>query len=283
MVKKLNFILLVLISISSFAQESVVFEAKFNPNKKYKNQLKTTSQIEVKLDANKILLDIMESQGAEFPIITKSETNMVSDIVTQDFDENGELPAVIQYEKMISTTTVNGKKTLDIKPESDIKILGKYDVENKFKVDTIVGEKVSKQVKYILKATLENVQQTINFPEKPMRIGESFTSEKPMSIPIKDGIDPISIIINTKYLLTEIIGDKAFFNVKQAIELDMDQGYLKVAANGTGTGKLEFDVKQNYLTKYNYELPMDMTIKLNEQMKMEMKSTTISEQNVMME
>ncbi len=282
MIKKLTFVLLILISITSCAQESVTFKTKFKPNKIYKTQLKTTSHTEIEFIADQEIMDRIKSQGIELPMITESETNMATDITTQNLDENGEFPATMEYGKMISTTTISGKTTTEEKPYSGMKILGKYDIENKFKVDTIIGDKVSQQMKNVLKTTLESVQQAIKFPEKLMKVGETFNSEIPMTIPM-EGMNPISVKINMEYLLIEIKNGKAFFDIKQTVGLDMSQEQLNVIASGTGTGTSEFDIEENYLTKYKSELPMDMTIKVNEKMTMKMKITTTSEQNVVIE
>lgn len=282
MTKKLIFILLILISVTSYAQESVIFKVKFKPNKKYKTQLKTTSRTEIEFIADQEIIDRIKSQGIELPMITESETNMATNIITQNLDGNGEFPATMEYGKMISTTAISGKTTAEEKPYSGMKILGKYDIENKFKVDTIIGDKVSQQMRNVLKTTLESVQQAIKFPEKPMKIGDAFNSEIPMTIPM-EGMNPISVKINMKYFLTEIKGNKAFFDIKQTVGLDTSQEQLNVIASGTGTGTSEFNIKENYLTKYKSELPMDMTIKVNEKMTMKMKMTTTSEQNVVIE
>lgn len=273
---------MILISITTCAQESVTFKTEFKPNKTYKTQLKTTSHTEIEFIADQEIMDRIKSQGIELPMITESETNMATDIITQNLDENGEFPATMEYGKMISTTTISGKTTTEEKPYSGMKILGKYDIENKFKVDTIIGDKVSKQMRNVLKTTLESVQQAIKFPVKPMKVGETFKSEIPMTIPM-EGMNPISVKINMEYLLTEIKGNKAFFDIKQTVGLDMSQEQINVIASGTGTGTSEFDIKENYLTKYKSELPMNMTIKVNEKMTMKLKMTTTSEQNVVIE
>jgi hypothetical protein len=282
MIKKITFILLILISITSCAQENVVFKTKFKPNKKYKTQLKTTSHTEIEFIADKEIIDRIKSQGIELPMITESETNMSTDIITQNLDKNGEFPATMEYGKIISKTTISGKTTTEEKPYSGMKILGKYDSENKFKVDTIIGDKVSQQMRNILNTTLESVQQTIKFPEKTMKVGDKFNSEIPMRIPM-EGMNPISVKINMEYLLTEIKNRKAYFDIKQTLGLDMSQEQLNIIASGTGTGISEFDIEENYLTKYKSELPMNMTIKVNEKMTMKMKMTTTSEQNVVIE
>ncbi|WP_338813318.1 hypothetical protein V9L05_18350 [Bernardetia sp. Wsw4-3y2] len=227
-------------------------------------------------------MDRIKSRGIELPMINESEMNMETNTFTQSLDENGELAATVEYGKMISTTTIGGKTTTEEKPYSGMKILGKYDIESKFKVDTIIGDKVSQQMRDVLKTTLESIQQTINFPEKPMKVGETFNNEIPMTIPM-EGMNPISVKINMEYLLTEIKDGKAFFDIKQTIGLDMSQEQLNVIASGTGTGASEFDIKENHLTKYKSEVPMDMIIEVNEKMTMKLKMIIITEQNIVIE
>ena len=282
MMKKTTFVLLILISISSWAQESVTFKTKFKPNKKYKTQLKTTSQTEIEFEADKEIMDRFKSQGIELPMIMESETNMSTSIVTHDLDENGGFPATMSYGKIISKTTINGEEAIEEKPYSGIKILGKYDTDNKFKVDSILGKNISQQMRTTLIATLENIQQAIKFPEKPLKIGDKFSSEVPMSIPMQ-GMNPISIKIDIEYLLTEIKGGKAFFDLKQTVTLDTSQEQVNVIVNGTGTGTSEYDINESYLTKYTSRLPMDVTVKVNEKMTMKMKATNTSEQHAVIE
>ena len=53
-------------------------------------------------------------------MITESETNMATDINTQNLDENGEFSATMEYGKMITTKTISGKTTTEEKPYSGI-------------------------------------------------------------------------------------------------------------------------------------------------------------------
>ncbi|MGY0393295.1 hypothetical protein ACW5R3_12150 [Bizionia sp. KMM 8389] len=207
---------------------------------------------------------------------------MSTNLMTQEIDDKGEFPAILEYGKMISKTTTNGETKSEEKPYSGMTILGKYDIGNKFKVDSIIGNNVTQQFRNTLTTTLENIQQAIKFPEKPMKVGDTFNSVIPMTFPM-EGMNPISVIINMEYILTEIVENKAFFDLKQTVSLDMSQEQINIIASGTGTGTSEFDIKENYLTKYKSELPMNMTIKVNEKLTMKMKMTTTSEQNVVIE
>jgi len=265
-----------------FSQESVLFKVEFKPNKKYITQLKTYSYSEVDFIADQEILDRIKAKGLELPMITENETNMSTNLITQSKKVNGEFLATIQYGQIISSTTVNGETTIDEKPFSYMKILGKYDKENKFLIDTIIGDKLTQELRNILSSTLESVQLKINFPEKPMIIGETFKSEIPMSIPM-EGMNPILIKINTEYLLNKINGNIAIFDLKQTISLDINQEQINITANGSGNGNSEYNIKENYLTKYTSDLPMDMTIKINDKMTAKVKMNTKSEQNVTIE
>jgi hypothetical protein len=282
MIKILTLVLLILTSVTSYAQESILFKIKFKPNKKYKTQTKTTSHTIVDFIADQEIIDRIKAKGIELPMITQSESNMPSEIVTHELEENGEFSATLQYGKIISTTTINGETTTKEKPFSGMKILGKYDVENKFKVDTIIGDKVTQQMRNTLKTTFESLQQTIKFPEKPMKIGDTFDSEIPMTIPM-EGMNPIYVKINMEYLLKEIKGNKAIFDLKQNISLDMNQEQVNVIASGNGNGTSEYNIEENYLTKYTSELPMDVTIKVNEKLTVKMTMKITSDQNVVIE
>lgn len=282
MIKKVSFILLILTTLISYAQESLIFKTEFKPDKNYTTVLKTTSYAEVQFIADKETIDEIKSQGIELPMITESEMNLSTELSTGALAENGEFPAIIQYGAMISTNTISGKTTSEENPYSGMKVLGRYYDGNKFKIDTIIGNKVTQQMRSTLKATLENLQEVIKFPDEPMQVGDTFKSETPMTIPI-EGMSPLSVKINIEYLLTDIQENKAYFNIKQSVGLDMSQEQINFTANGTGTGTSEYNIKENYLTNYNTELPMEMTIKLNEKISIECKMITTYEQDVVIE
>lgn len=282
MKKILNLFLLLLMSISTLAQESIVFEAKFKPNKIYKSHIKSSSSGEIEFIADKEIIDQMKSRGLELPIFTEEITDLSTEITTYDLEENGEFLAKLEYGKMISTKTINGKTSSEELPFSNMKILGKYDVENKFKIDSILGENVTQQMRAVLKVTLENVQAAIKFPEEPMMVGDVFNSEIPMAIPL-EGMRPISVKIDMEYLLTEIKDGLAFFDINQSLSLDMSQDQLNMMASGEGVGTSSFDIKENYIVQYTSELPMDMTIEINDNMTMKMKMITKSDQKVTIE
>ncbi|RYM34649.1 hypothetical protein ERX46_04545 [Brumimicrobium glaciale] len=277
MTKNLTFILLILISFTNFAQESVLFEIQYKPNKNYITKTTTTSLSEVDFVADEEIIKALKDNGIDMPMIVNSEVKISSNIFTDNINENGETPATMNYGEMISTNTINGETKTEKLPLSGSKITGKYDKDFMFHVDSIHGENISVETKRNLITTIESVQQSIKFPEQPMKVGDTFKSEVPMSIPI-DGMNPVLINISIEYYLKEIKEEKAFFDIVQTVGLDMSREQFNMSAKGTGSGSAIFDIKEGFLTKFITELPMDMTLDINEEISMKLKVKTKSEQ-----
>ena len=162
-----------------------------------------------------------------------------------------------------------------------MQIIGKYNSENKFKIDSITGEGVTDQIRTVMSSTLENIQQQIVFPEEEIKIGDTFENEIPMTIPMQ-GMNPMEIIVKTKYFLKEIESDIAFFDTEQSITLDTVQEQMNMTASGSGKGTCQFNIKDGYLIQYETDLPMDLSMTMNEMMsmKMKMKTKTVSKVTV---
>lgn len=279
-----NFIVFALflpISIAT-AQESIRFDIKVSSNKKYISEIVNSSLSEIHLIADKATMDKIKSSGIELPILMEQETDISLINITGDKLESGELPVELEYGKMITKTIVNGKSSIEEKPYSGMKIFGRYNTHNKFVVDTITGENVTQEMKEVLVSTLENIQEQIKFPEGPINVGDKFDSEMPLTIPVK-GMDPIKINLIIEYELKEIIDNRAYLDLQQSVTLDLVQKQLNVEASGIGNGTSEYDIKENYLIKYQSELPMDITIKMNDSLSMKMHTTTKSYYNVTIE
>ena len=98
-----------------------------------------------------------------------------------------------------------------------------------------------------------------------MKVGDSIINEAPLSIPIQ-GMDPVMAIIKTYGILKEIKGNIAMFEFDQGVNLDPIWGQNTTTLIGSGKGKSEYDIKENQVTKYTSELPMELTIEINETM-----------------
>ena len=85
------------------------------------------------------------------------------------------------------------------------------------------------------------------FPEQCLKIGDSFTQENPIEIPMS-GFEPIKMKIVSKYTLVKKEEKMAFFKVEQTYNLTSSNEEIKLAASGTGEGSMTVDTDKNYLT-----------------------------------
>lgn len=280
MIKKLIFSLLITSSLASCAQESVVFKPKFKENTKYRNDMTMNMTSEVDFSGNDAMVEMLKKNGSQMPMLTTNETTMSSVATTKKTDQKGNTPVTIVFEKMSSKMTVQGKTINNENPYQGIKILGKYDNDQQFILDSIVGGKLTEELKKTMTTMSESIQKVIKFPEKPMKVGETFRSETPLSLPIP-GTTTMSAKIEINYLLTEIKGNKAYFDVNQTISMNNKQS--EMVADGTGTGKMVYDIKDQFITSYKAQLPMEMTTTRNGKVGMKLKMSTSTAQTVTIE
>ncbi len=261
------------ISLSALAQESYRFELKIEPNKTYRTQMETSSDGVIDFIVSDEIKEQMEANGMESPMKMQQETNMTMVSKTEGRNSAGNIPASMTYENIISKMSLNGNPMPQEQPLDGMQILGYYDNENKYNVDSIIGDAVTDQIKTVLIKTLESIQKQVSFPEENIEIGSSFENEIPMTIPMQ-GMNPMNIVIKSKFTLTEVKDNIAYFDTLQDITLDSTQEQMNMTATGTGEGTCEFDMNQSYLTKYKSELPMVLSMKANDLMSIKMNMDT---------
>jgi len=259
--------------MNALAQDWFKFEIRVEPNKTYTTEMQTSTNGLIDFIADEAILEQMKGNGLESPMKMEQESTITMVSKTEARDVNGNIPAMMGYEKMTSKTIVNGKPIETPNVLEGMKIIGTYNSNNKFEIDSIVGNDITDLLRNTLSSTIENVQKQIDFPKNEIKIGESFVNEIPMSIPMQ-GMNPMSILVKTNYLLQDMKNGIAYFDLEQVITLDSQQEEMKMNASGTGKGKCEFNIEGNYLSKYNSELPMTLSLEMNEMMSMKMQMDT---------
>ena len=138
-----------------------------------------------------------------------------------------------------------------------------------------MGGSLSPQLKGMNSNLMEQLTQQIDFPESPLQVGDQFTTEKPMSIP-SPAMKPMETNIKTTYVLNKIKAGTAYFTFEQEISLESEQEGFSINAKGSGTGSCEYDINDQYVSYLKSELPMLVTMDMNENMRSLVTLTTIS-------
>jgi len=272
-------IILFILLIMSCQQEGVQFKNEIKPNKKYTTHLSISSISEVNFIADQETLNLIESQGYKLPINTEIASEMTTEIITSERVNNYDIMAAKNYREMSSYTIINGNKKMEKSPYSGTKTLGKYNRYSKFLIDSIIGQRLTPQMRYFYNQTLAGFEKKIKFPKNIIKVGDSIINEAPLSIPIQ-GMDPVKAIVKTYFILKEINGNIAIFDFNQGVTLDPIWGQDNVTLTGLGKGKSEYDIEENQLTKYTSKLPMELTIGINEKMTAKIKISMHHDQTV---
>jgi len=282
MLKKLALLFLTFSLILSCNQDKAPFALKIKPNKKYFKKISISSRSEVNFKADKETLAEIESYGYKLPILTESTLKMETKITTKKRNKNGIFIAVKEYGDVLTTSKINDQYKEERKPYSGMTILGRYNDKNDFTIDSIVGIKLTPELYYLHTVVTENTYKKIKFPSKRINVGDTIFNEEHITIPIQ-GMNAVYIIIKKEYVLKEINNNKAFFILKQKTRLDPTWDQENITMNGLGFGKTVYDIKENQLIDYSSELPIDLTIKINEKMTAKIKIIMTAKQTVKIE
>ena len=276
--------LIILLFISSTlnacgqSAKEVIFDSRFQPNLEYITEMESISKSKINFIGPKEKIDNIKASGIDLPMIVEGSTSMKTTIQTFDLLPDSTFKAKMVYGNVRNSQVQNGERTEKDSPISGLIIEGTYNSQNKFKIDTLISDKVDENTRNTLIYTLENVQDKIAFPDYPMTVGDSFEQELPMNIPVA-GISNVGIIIKTKYKLKNISGDIATLDINQLIELNMDVEQANVSATGKGTGLSQFDISNKFITKYESDLTIELTMNV-EDLEVNAEINAISTQNV---
>ena len=154
-------------------------------------------------------------------------------------------------------------KLMPAKPNEiqEKKIFAHSDAGGKLKIDSIAGASSNKDsVIKVIASIMENFNREIKFPENGMKIGDSFTQDLPMNLPIMGST--VRVAMNLIYKLTGTKDDIAYFDVDQTAAFNLPTQYGPVNIKGAGNGKMEFSIKKSFPIKYdsNSELTYTMEI-----------------------
>jgi hypothetical protein len=217
----------------------------------------TSSESEVHFKGNEEKIEKIKTSGIKLPMTVAGSSEISTTMTTGAMTADHRFPAKMTYGKVIASQIVNGIETKEEKPTSGLIVKGFYTEENKLRIDTMISDRMDDNTKRFIKSTLENVQQQIKFPEKPMQVGDDFHQNLPMQIPVA-GLKSAKVVITTNYKLKDISNGKAKFDILQTVTLDTENEDANIFASGEGIGISEFDIASNTTTRYETDLTMTM-------------------------
>lgn len=200
------------------------------------------------------------------PVVLKSEDNIIAEISTGRATGNPVIfPVVIRYSNVLSQQSLN-EKALPARQNQlyGHYIFGKSDATGNLKLDSIAGMEINDGVKAAVIRMVNKLQQQIAFPDKPMNIGDIFSQEVPVSVPIP-GVDA-QFKVKVTYKLTAIDNGIAQFAIDQSGNINFHSKqkdmYLTGIGDGKGSGTLKYNIDKSYITDMQSNLSFNYVMNI---------------------
>lgn len=264
---------------SGIAQKGILFQVKFKQNKNYITEMLNDMQIEVDFDGDSAKKKQMEASGAHFPIHMSMLQEITMSTKTGQVTTDKRIPMTMTYDKVAMTTSMNGEKMKQPEKLAGMKIKAYAMEDGKISIDTVEGN-LDMAIKAELQKMITQLFGNVEFPNKAMKIGDTFTQEVPMEMPMNKNI--INMLIKVTYTLKDIKNSQAFFDYTQSLDMNMKIAEDNSTATGSGGGKMIYDIPASYVTdttgdtmiNMNMQMP-EMLMKMNLKMKTSMKAKVL--------
>jgi hypothetical protein len=274
--KKLPLFVLIFCFNLSFAQEKTKLEMAYLPSHHYNLETKSLTTILMDAQVDEATKKQLASAGMAFPLKMEVVQDMLVAQKTGAINDKKEIPITLEYLKMDSKQTMAGKEMpMGDNPLKGAKITGFVDGANKLRFENYGESQIDEQLKVTITKMLDQMQTNIQFPKDPIKVGDQFEQVVPMEIPVQ-GAGVLKMNSKTIYKLTSVQGGLANFDLVQTITMDMAMEQGGMSADGSGTGKMAFDVKKKFMSTYNTSIDMEMLIKASG-MDMNMKTNTVTD------
>ncbi|MDO3626747.1 hypothetical protein [Mucilaginibacter sp. BT774] len=231
-----------------WAQQGVVFKIKYLPSHNYQSNISVDMKINATVSGDQQILDKLKEQGITQPVDANLSIALGGMMKTGALASDNSMPMNMDYKISNISLSANGKQ-FPIPPkatEKDIKASGHISQDWKIKLDSANGKAVGDTAQKKMQQMMNMVQKQIQFPDKPLKPGDSFTQGAPMNIPIgKDGTSA-KIDAGVTYKLVRIADGKAYFDMIPNFSLNVQVKNISVDMSGTGTGKMVYSIKDNF-------------------------------------
>jgi len=264
------------------AQKEVLFKMKYLPKHSYNSDMKMDMNMEMNISGDTAIMNDIKKSGQAFPIIMQMQSTSKMNVKTGMISSTNDIPLTMSVTSLSAKMTMNGK-AMDTPMPSNIQTMyGKFTKEGKMTIDSVAGSKMTDSVKEAFMKMLQGMQGNIVFPDKKMKIGDTFYQSIPMNIPIM-GSDS-KMLSKTTYKLIAVENNKAYFDIKMDMTMDLggNKG-MTMDMMGGGDGKMIFDTVSGYPTtiqnnikvNYKFAMPQAQNMTMNGKMNMLMDMQTV--------
>lgn len=257
------------ISLNAYSQNELQFKIQYFPETVYNQTVTQTSENIITYSGSKEFLQKIKDKNIQNPTVTNSSTIIKTEFKTGKLNIKNSFPITMKF---LNLTNSEGKKII---PDGTI-IYGQGTIDDMPKLDSIVSEGMNNEFKKGLLETMQSTFSQITFPNRKLKIGESFSQETPLSLPVLN--NTIEMTMLTNYKLISIENNLGNFEVSQIYTMKSNISNNEIVATGSGKGKIVYDIKNNFFLKYLTDGEIEMDVKMKDiSIKMKSKNTYIQD------
>jgi hypothetical protein len=272
--------LLLFIGVQSKAQKEVLFKMQYLPNHNYSSTMKMDMNMQMDITGDTGMVNNIKKSGQKLPMLMQMQSTSKMDVKTGLPTSTNDVPLTMTISQLSAKMTMNGKENSLPMPSTFQKFYAKYTKEGKMEMDSVSGMKMNDSVKNAMMKMVKNIQGNIVFPDKKMKVGDTFIQSIPMEIPIAGS--SAKMLGKTTYKLIAVENNKAYFDVNMVMTMDMEGKSMTMDMTGGGDGKMIFDIASGYPTTiqnninviYSLAMPQAKNMKMQGKMDMLMSMQT---------
>jgi len=176
------------------------------------------------------------------------------ELVTGKSSTDKSFPVNLTYKK---TMSLDGKNEI---PEGTA-IQGEIVGESLPTFNKVISGTLDFDQKSQLLQMVRSTFEQFDFPEKRLKIGDQFSTDRPVSIPMEGSV--IETVVTTTYKLLGIKNNIAQFGLSQSYLMTpkiMDNSFK---GSGSGKGEFSYDIGNSLITDYSIKTELIMNKKLD--------------------
>lgn len=230
----------------------LLFSVKIKPETKYAIETKNAFQTEIRYEGKEKAMNKLRSMGIKNPN-TMSRGSQSKMILKAEKMLDNYIPVTLEIAK---STGSNGQPDIS----QGISVNGESVGGNMPEFHSIAS---AKPADIDDKAFLQGIQNNfsrLNLPEKRLNIGEQFTVESTLTIPMEKS--HVEIAVSTSYKLVNMVNGLANFDIIQNYEMNQLRMDNSFSGNGGGSGKLVYSAEKNMVTSLEMKTKLEMNKKL---------------------
>ena len=234
--------------------EGVILKVQYQPEKAYNISTIRGTETVITYSGQDIAMRKLKSMNIKNPTISKVKTKTDTELVTGIRSADKSFPVSLTY---IKTMSLNGKNEI---PEGSV-------VEGEITGDQLpIFSKVGSasldidQKNQLLK-TVQNTFEQFKFPEQRLKIGDQFSTDRPMEMAMEGST--IDIVVTTTYKLLSIKNGVAQFDLSQSYQMTPKTMDNSFTGTGSGKGQLIYDIGNSLITDYSIKTELEMNKKLD--------------------